>query len=76
VEVTTRAVPGVELVDLQELRLAETYTVQPDDRGLQENAMLVYGSVDLWDELARANNIMPPYVIQPGQALILPPLEQ
>lgn len=48
-----------------------TYTVKSGD-SLSVIARDVLGDVNLWPVIASANGIGPPYLIQPGQILLLP----
>lgn len=47
------------------------YTVKTGD-SLSKIARDVVGNMSMWPTLARINNIVAPYVIQPGQTLLLP----
>ncbi len=49
-----------------------TYTVKSGD-SLSAIAKDELGNIDLWPSIAKLNGINPPYVIQPGQILELPP---
>ena len=50
---------------------AATYTVRPGD-SLQAIARRELGDAERWREIARENNLKPPYTIKPGQILELP----
>lgn len=47
------------------------YTVKSGD-SLSKIARDVLGDMPIWPELARINNILAPYIINPGQKLVLP----
>lgn len=51
----------------------ETYTVKPGDT-LSEIALTArnYGNTVTWEEIATANGIIYPFIIQPGQMLQIP----
>ena len=49
----------------------ETYTVKSGD-SLSIIARDIIGDIDRWTELAYINSIAYPYVIQPGQTILLP----
>ena len=51
--------------------IAKTYTVKSGD-SLSVIARDTLGNVDRWRELAYMNSIAAPYVIYPGQRLVLP----
>lgn len=52
--------------------MRSTYRVKPGD-SLSAIAKNVYNDLSLWPQIARANNIRAPYLIQPGQELTIPP---
>lgn len=49
----------------------QIYTVKSGD-SLSKIARDMLGDIDRWKELAYINALIPPYVIQPGQRLIMP----
>jgi nucleoid-associated protein YgaU len=75
VEYTARGVQGVTLLDLGELRLMGTYTVQLGDSPWSI-ADKVYGDGRLYPALLRANNLDITAPFYPGLELVLPsPME-
>ncbi len=53
----------------------QTYTVKSGD-SLSIIARDVLGDIDRWPEIARLNNLVQPYTIFPGYALLLPDTDQ
>lgn len=47
------------------------YRVEVDD-SLSKIARDVLGDMDRWPEIARLNQLNPPYIIHPGELLLLP----
>ena len=52
----------------------QTYTVKSGD-SLSIIARDVLGDIDRWPEIARLNNLVQPYTIFPGYALLLPEVD-
>lgn len=50
------------------------YRVQNDD-SLSKIALEQLGNMDLWREIARLNNLAPPYIIHPNELILLPDIE-
>jgi len=67
--------PGVTALDITGLRLAADYEVQPGDC-LSAIAARVYGAPSLWPRLAEVNNLAPPYLLHPGDRLIVPDIDR
>jgi tetratricopeptide (TPR) repeat protein len=71
VETKIWAVPGVKLVDISQLLLHPTYIVKKGD-SLWSIAAKIYGSPTSWKDIAKVNNLKPPYSLHTGQTLSLP----
>jgi len=75
VETTVRNVPGVERVDLSDLRLGEIYEVQAGDT-LWFIAKRAYGNPSLWNLIAESNQISAAESLRVGQKLYIPRIQK
>ena len=71
IEKLVRNVPGVKLINLNNLSIAQTYTVKPGDN-LWDISVKLYGSAYPRRSLAKANGMKSPYLLEAGQVLKVP----
>lgn len=71
VESAAAGLRGVRALDVTALRIAAAYEVRSGDC-LWIIAARVYGVPGLWRRLAEINNLRPPYLLRPGDRLIVP----
>lgn len=70
-EEAVRGAPGVTDVDLQYLKVAPSYRVKEGDT-LWSISQAVYGTPLRWLDIARANDLQPPYWSPIGQDITIP----
>lgn len=74
IENIARSITGTRWIDIGNLRIAKTYTVNPGD-SLWTIARQKYGDPKYWIDIAKANELTVDHPIRVGQKLFLPALD-
>ncbi len=52
------------------------YIVQTGQQDVRDVAAQVYGNPECWEPIARANPDVDPFMLRPGQELVIPPYDE